>query len=320
MQRILEQTPIALEVLEGLKSSPKQISSKYFYDAEGSRIFQRIMRMPDYYLTDCETEIFDSHKRAIGSQFCNGRCTIDLVELGAGDGSKTKILIEDLLAEEINFRYIPVDISENAVVQLAGAMKQQFPTLNLEPRIGDYFHMIENLSKEYPSRKVLLFLGSNLGNYNQMQSISFLSGLNRVMSEDDLFFIGLDLKKDPDVIRKAYNDLQGHTRDFNLNLLTRFNKELGADFKLEGFKHLPQYDPQTGTASSFLVSTMDQEVTFSETDEVIHFRKGESIQTEISQKYDLEMIEKLAAESGFEVIRNFFDSRRYFVNSLWKKL
>jgi L-histidine N-alpha-methyltransferase len=320
MQRILEQTPLALEILDGLKSSPKQISSKYFYDAEGSRIFQRIMRMPEYYLTDCETEIFEIHKRAIGSQFCHGRCTIDLVELGAGDGSKTKILIEDLLEEGIQFKYIPVDISENAVLQLAGAMKQQFPTLNLEPRIGDYFHMIENLSQEYPSRKVLLFLGSNLGNYNQMESISFLSELNLVMSGDDLFFIGLDLKKDPDVIRKAYDDPQGHTRDFNLNLLTRFNRELGADFHLEGFTHAPLYDPQTGTASSFLVSTTDQEITFAETDDVIHFSKGECIQTEISQKYDLEMIEKLAAASGFEVIQNFFDSRRYFVNSLWRKM
>jgi len=166
MQRTIELTHAALEIIEGLKSSPKQISSKFFYDGEGSRIFQQIMRMPEYYLTDCEAEIFETHKRGIGSIFCNDCFTVDLVELGAGDGAKTKILIEDLISKKINFRYIPVDISEDAVVQLAGAMKQKFPDLTLEPRIGDYFHMIENLSKEYPNRKVLMFLGSNLGNFN----------------------------------------------------------------------------------------------------------------------------------------------------------
>ncbi len=319
MQRTIELTHAALEVIEGLKSSPKQISSKFFYDGEGSRIFQEIMRMPEYYLTDCEAEIFESRKREIGALFCKDCCTVDLVELGAGDGAKTKILIEDLLSEKINFRYIPVDISEDAVVQLAGAMKQQFPDLILEPRIGDYFHMIGNLSKEYPNRKVLLFLGSNLGNFNYQQSISFLSGISQVMSEDDLFFIGLDLKKDPEVIRKAYDDSQGHTRDFNLNLLTRFNKELGANFDLQGFIHSPLYDPQSGTARSFLVSTRDQEVRFEITDESISFKQWETIQTELSQKYDLAMIDTIAKASGFQVVENFFDSRHYFVNSLWKK-
>ena len=319
MQKTIELTHAALEVIEGLKSSPKQISSKFFYDGEGSRIFQEIMRMPEYYLTDCEAEIFESRKRDIGALFCKNHCTVDLVELGAGDGAKTKILIEDLLSEKINFRYIPVDISEDAVVQLAGAMKQQFPDLILEPRIGDYFHMIENLSKEYPNRKVLMFLGSNLGNFNYPQSISFLSGLSQVMSEDDLFFIGLDLKKDPEVIRKAYDDSQGHTRDFNLNLLTRFNKELGANFDLQGFIHSPLYDPQSGTARSFLVSTRDQEVRFAITDESISFKQWETIQTELSQKYDLTMIDAMAKASGFQVVENFFDSRHYFVNSLWRK-
>ena len=319
MQRTIELTHAALEIIEGLKSSPKQISSKFFYDGEGSRIFQQIMRMPEYYLTDCEAEIFETHKRSIGSFFCNDCFTVDLVELGAGDGAKTKILIEDLISEKVNFRYIPVDISEDAVVQLAGAMKQKFPDLTLEPRIGDYFHMIENLSREYPNRKVIMFLGSNLGNFDHQQSISFLTGISQVMSDDDLFFIGLDLKKDPEVIRKAYDDSQGLTREFNLNLLTRFNRELGANFDLKGFMHAPLYDPQRGTAMSFLVSTRDQVVRFAVTDESISLKQWETIQTELSQKYDLAMIEALAEASGFQVVENFFDSRHYFVNSLWRK-
>lgn len=320
MQKAIALNTQIREVIEGLNSSPKQISSKFFYDGEGSRIFQDIMAMPEYYLTNCETEIFETCKRDIATLFCNDCCGIDLVELGAGDGSKTRILIEDLLSQEKNFRYIPVDISEDAVVQLAGAMKQEFPYLNLETRIGDYFHMIKNLSREYPNRKVLMFLGSNLGNFDFQQSISFLRGLNQAMSDDDLFFIGLDLKKDPEVIRKAYNDPYGYTREFNLNLLTRFNRELGANFDLDGFAHQPAYDPQSGTASSFLVSTKDQEVLFAEIDESIHFKEGEAILTEISQKYDLDMMEKLASDSGFQIVENFFDGRRYFVSSLWRKV
>jgi len=313
-------TSNAREILDGLKSPQKYISSKFFYDEQGSRIFQDIMEMPEYYLTNCEAEIFETHKTEITSRFCNSCCTVDLVELGAGDGMKTRILISELLKREVKFRYIPVDISEEAVVQLAGAMKQQFPDLSLEPRIGDYFHMIGDLSRVYPNRKVVMFLGSNLGNFNIDQSISFLSQLNQVMSDDDLLFIGLDLKKDPEVIRKAYNDPHGHTREFNLNLLRRMNRELGANFDTEGFSHSPSYDPGTGVAKSTLVSNVDQEVHLTGPDETISFTKGDVLLTEMSQKYDLDMINSLASSAGFEVIHNFFDKSRYFVNSLWKKM
>ena len=146
-----------------------------------------------------------------------------------------------------------------------------------------------------------------------------MAGLSSVMGPDDLFFIGLDLKKDPEVIRNAYNDPHGYTRDFNLNLLHRFNRELGADFNPDGFIHAPLYDPQTGRAGSFLVSTRDQEVFFAETGDTIGFKQWETIKTEVSQKYDTNMIEELAEASGFAVQKNFYDSRNYFVNSLWKK-
>lgn len=318
MQRTTAISPIALEVIEGLKSTPKKISSKYFYDGEGSRIFKQIMGMPEYYLTRSETEIFETHKTDLAALFYKDSSSVDVVELGAGDGAKTRILIEALFTEKRNFRYIPIDISEDALVQLAGALKLKFPTLNLEPRIGDYFQMIENLSREYPNRKVLMFLGSNLGNFDYRQSISFLSDLRRVLSEEDLFFIGLDLKKDPEIIRKAYNDPHGYTRNFNLNLLHRFNRELGADFDPDAFIHAPRYDPASGTASSFLVSLRDQKVYFRDIEETILFQEGESIHTEISQKYDLDTIKKMAEASGFKVARNFFDSKNYFVSSLWK--
>ena len=317
MQKSIQVPVESLEMLEGLRTRQKSISSKFFYDAEGSRIFQKIMGMPEYYLTECEAEIFETHKSSIRSVFCSDCCSVDLVELGAGDGQKTTILIRELLSQQINFRYIPVDISHEAVSQLEETMHAKFPDLTIEARVGDYFHMLNDLSKDYPSRKVVMFLGSNLGNFNREQSIAFLTHLRQSMGADDMLFIGLDLKKEPDLILNAYNDPGGHTRDFNLNLLNRMNRELGADFNPERFAHEPLYDAETGAAKSYLISKMDQEVHFAEIDESIFFKQGERIHTEQSQKYDLDMIQNMAASSGFKVVENYFDRRRFFVDTLW---
>lgn len=320
MQKTIPLTAVAREMLEGLKAPEKKISSKFFYDARGSRIFQQIMQMPEYYLTGCEAEIFESFGAEISNMFCDDCSAVELVELGAGDGAKTGILIREMLDAEKHFRYIPVDISEEALLQLGASMRQQFPELKLELLCGDYFHMIEELSGITTHRKVVLFLGSNLGNYEPEQSVRFLSQINQAMSQDDLFFIGLDLKKDPAIIRAAYDDPHGLTREFNLNLLHRFNRELGGDFITDQFIHVARYNPENGRVESFLESTCDQQAHVSFTGETITFTEGETIHTELSQKYDLEMIRHLASVSGFMVVKNFFDSRHYFVSSLWKKL
>lgn len=319
MQKTIEVTTEALEMLEGLNGRQKKISSKFFYDSEGSRIFRQIMGMPEYYLTGCEAEIFETHKRSIGDRLCNLCQSVDLVELGAGDGQKTRILIEDLLSENVNFRYIPVDISKEAVSQLVDTMQERFPNLNIETRVGDYFHMLKDLSRDFPNRKVVMFLGSNLGNFNYDQSIGFLGQLHQAMGDNDMLFIGLDLKKDPEVIRNAYNDPHGYTQEFNLNLLKRMNRELGADFNPDHFTHEPCYDSGTGAVKSYLVSTTNQEIHFSVIGETIFFRQWETIYTERSQKYDMEMIRDMADAGGFKIVENFFDHRKYFVNSLWRK-
>ncbi len=312
-------TAEAVEILEGLQSETKYISSKFFYDAEGSRIFRKIMAMPEYYLTDCEAEIFELHKRGIVQLFCPDCRSLDLVELGAGDGAKTRILVRDLSDSGVTFRYVPVDISEEALIQLGETMQAEFRDLEMHPRCGNYFDMIRDLSDHYQSRKVVLFLGSNLGNFNHYQRISFLRKIHASMSSDDLFFLGLDLKKDPRVIRRAYDDPHGLTRDFNLNLLWRINREMEADFDPGKFVHLPTYHPVTGIAESFLVSMADQEVHFPEAEETVRFRKWEPVFTEMSQKFDHEMIYEMASESGFSVLESFFDHRNYFVNTIWKK-
>ena len=175
--------------------------------------------------------------------------------------------------------------------------------------------MISGLNGKMP--KVILFLGSNIGNFTHEKSVKFLRQLHDVLNKGDKLLIGFDLKKDPETILKAYNDPHGLTAAFNLNLLARINRELEADFKLDDFYHKETYDPNTGTAKSFLVSKKDQTVTFHKTGESFSFSQGESIFMEMSQKYDEEMILQLANESGFSMVKNYYDSRRWFVNSLW---
>ncbi len=318
IEQIANKTTFAQETREGLCSSPKFLSSKYFYDDRGSKIFQDIMRMPEYYLTDVELEIFQEHKQSILDEFAIMNGGFELVELGAGDGLKTKILLNHFLNQQADFRYAPIDISSVAVENLVNDLKEQIPDLKIKGRIGDYFKLMKEIKINGYARKIILFLGSNIGNYSPEETFDFLNSLKTVMFKQDLVFIGFDLKKEAGIILDAYNDPHGYTAAFNLNLLQRINNELNADFDLDVFRHEEVYSTQTGTAKSYLISQKEQSVYLADLDVNIHFIKGEKMFMEQSQKYDLEMIQDLAENSGFEIVRNFTDNRQYYVNSLWR--
>lgn len=313
-----ETNEFANDVLEGLSSEPKFLQSKYFYDEQGSEIFQEIMHMPEYYLTDCELEIIKTHKQSIFETISDKIKSFELIELGAGDGMKTKILLKHLFESKADFKYVPIDISETAIENLELEIKALFPELEVSGQIGDYFHLLEEMSRKSCARKMLMFLGSNIGNMEHEESLEFLSKLRTVMNRRDVLLIGFDLKKDPEIIKKAYNDPHGITAAFNLNLLQRINNELQADFKLAQFQHIEYYDPATGTAKSYLISLCEQPVHLAALGKTINFEKNESIYMEMSQKYDLEMIRELAENSGFEIVRNFTDKRQFFMDSIWK--
>lgn len=308
----------AEDVLKGLSAQPKFLSSKYFYDDEGSRLFQQIMDLPEYYLTRSEFEIFSTKTNEIFEAFTKNSKEFDLIELGAGDGTKTAVLIEYFLKQNVNFTYSPIDISQEAVDVLTTKFKAEFPDLKMKAKTGDYFRILETLKSESARPKILMFLGSNIGNFSAEDSIAFFKNLRGVMNEGDLLFVGFDLQKDPRVILAAYDDAQGVTAEFNLNLLRRINRELGADFDLEKFSHYAIYRPNECAARSFLISRADQNVFIEALNQTFHFKDWEPIFMEISQKYSLEMIEDLAGNCGFEVSENFFDSQRFFVDSLWK--
>lgn len=318
MQCATKQSSFAEDVLKGLSSSPKFLSSKYFYDDEGSRLFQEIMKLPEYYLTRAEFEIFKEQTPEIFESFSENCAEFDLIELGAGDGTKTAVLIDYFLRQTVDFTYSPIDISQEALDILSAKFKSEFPRLAMSAKTGDYFRILETLKSASDRRKILLFLGSNIGNFSRGQTLEFFRHLRGVMNENDLLFVGFDLQKDPRVIIKAYDDAQGVTAEFNLNLLRRINRELGANFDLEKFSHYAVYRPTECAARSFLISREQQTVFVESLNQTFHFKAWEPIFMEISQKYNPEMIEELAQTSGFQVAENFFDENRYFVDSLWK--
>ena len=310
----------AAHVLEGLSATDKFLSSRYFYDAEGDRLFQAIMRSPEYYPTDCEQEIFEQQGLEIARSLSEAG-EFELEELGSGDGLKTQLLLDALHGIDAEFTYRPIDISANSLELLTKRVCANRPWLKINPIHADYMNHLRASQIKNPgskgARKVVMFLGSNLGNFKHEKAVEFLDLIRGSMRRNDALLIGLDLQKEPAVIRAAYNDAAGHTRDFNLNLLYRINRELGANFSVNDFKHAPEYNPETGAARSFLISTKPQSVQIDALQQTFEFAEGERIFMEISQKYSPEQIKNLAAESGFEVAKSFSDSKGWFTDQIW---
>ena len=304
------------DVLVGLSQTPKRLSSRYFYDDRGSRLFQKIMNLPEYYLTACEFEILESQTDEFSSLL--GEEPFNLVELGAGDGRKTSILLEHFLKKDFAFQYIPIDISEAAMQTLSRHLNNNFPELTSKGIVAEYFDGLKWLNHMSSERNLVLFLGSNLGNFDKAHARAFLHNLWNALDDGDLAVIGFDLKKDIDIMLKAYNDSEGVTAEFNLNLLHRINRELGGDFDLSKFQFHSSYDVFTGAMESYLVSKEKQTVFIKEISQSFSFEAWEPIHTEYSYKYLESDIRELAAETGFKIQKQLYDSKKYFVDSIWR--
>ncbi len=304
------------EVYEGLTAFPKKLSSKWIYDKAGDKLFQDIMAMPEYYLTDCEYNILKTRTQAIAEQFQdeNG---FDLIELGAGDGKKTKLLLSYLTNNDVDFNYLPIDISQNALDSLEADLAKNYPEVNVKTKQGSYFEVLENIMEYNTRKKVILVLGSNIGNLLHPQAIDFLKKLKDVMNQGDMLFMGFDQKKHPQTILNAYNDDAGITAAFNKNILHRINAELNANFDSDQFLHWETYDPESGTAKSFLVSEVEQNVTINNLQLDIHFEQWETIHVEISQKYDDHVVNWLAKESQLKILTDFEDDKGYYKNYIF---
>ena len=307
----------AEDTYKGLTSNPKFLYSKYFYDKEGDKLFQQIMDMPEYYLTNCEFNILKLNAEEIAEKF-NSTKGFDLIELGAGDGKKTKLLLKEMLRKNFDFEYQPVDISQNVLDELSASLESEFPGIRVNPQQGTYFKTLEKLADYNKRKKVIVVLGSNIGNLRHKEAIRFLRNIAGAMGPDDMLFMGFDQKKHPKKILDAYNDQTGITEAFNKNMLKRLNRELDANFDLDQFMHWETYDPETGTAKSFLVSKTRQEVLLKNIDLKVNFSKWESIHTEISQKYDDGIVEWLAEQAGLEITTAFNDLEKCYKNYIFK--
>ncbi len=306
------------DVIAGLTAKEKSLSSKYFYDDEGSRIFKEIMEMPAYYLSNCEYEILASQAAGINQNLQFDE-PFNVIELGAGDGTKTFKLLQYLLTQKVSFDYVPIDISQEAMNMLTETLNSKLPELNIRPAVGDYFEVLNQLKKTNKHQSLLLFLGSNIGNYANKEAVELMQLFNNSMKPGDKLLMGIDLQKNPQIIHEAYSDSGGITKRFNLNLLKRMNRELGANFEIGQFDFYCYYNPRNGELFSYLVSLAEQEVFLPNTNMKLSFKKNELIWTEQSKKYSFDEIDLLAKQSGFSVVKHFLDSKQYFTDSLLSK-
>lgn len=304
------------DVLLGLSRTPKKIPSKWIYDDEGSRLFEKIMELPEYYLTDSEINSIEKNKHLI-SEFLKDN-SFNLVELGAGNGLKTGILIEHFLLNSFDFDFCPIDISEGAMKSLTEGMEDKFEDLKIYGLVGDYFDALKWLSGKKDKTNFVLFLGSSIGNFGFTEARNFMRSLWNSLNDGDLVLVGFDLKKEIGLMEMAYNDSQGITAEFNLNLLKRINRELGGNFEVADFVHYESYDVYSGAMESYLVSEKKQTVFISEIGKEFYFEEWEPIHTEYSYKYLVSDIKQLSQDTGFEVVENYYDSKGWFVDSLWK--
>ncbi len=304
----------AKDVDDGLSQVQKKLSSKYFYDEKGDALFVEIMGLAEYYLTHAEMQIFREQTYNIIEAFQLNRAEyFELIELGAGDGSKTQHLLQALSDEDYQFDFIPIDFSHNALDLLEKSLSKELPQISVKPKQGDYFDILESL-KDSHHPKVLLFLGSNIGNMNDDTAAEFIYHLGANLSPGDKLLIGADLIKSADIVIPAYDDSKGVTREFNLNLLYRINNELGANFDLKNFDHLCEYTEEEGIAKSYLVSLTDQDVTIKTTGKTYQFTAGEKIHTEISRKYNDEILNNILSKTDFKIIEKLTDKQAYFAD------
>ena len=307
----------AEDVRRGLTAAPKVLQPKYFYDALGSRLFEAISELPEYYLTRAEAEIFRDHAGEIAGAL-DGRLRV--IELGSGDAQKTRLLLEAVIARQGELDYLPIDISRSAIEQSGDRLLLAYPELRVTAYVAEYPAALRSLCGEpLPPgvhRTLVLFLGSTIGNLDPQERAELLRDVRALLRPGDGLLLGTDLKKEEAVLLAAYDDALGVTAAFNLNLLLRINRELGGEIDLATFRHRARYDRERGRIEMHLESRREQLVPLSGLGLEVGFAAGETIHTESSYKFDRDQIADLAARTGFDLRRTWTDSGRRFGSHL----
>jgi dimethylhistidine N-methyltransferase len=315
LARVDLRASFAEDVRAGLAANPKHLFPKYFYDELGSQLFEAICLLPEYYLTRAENEILARYADEIVSEVSTEK--VSLLEMGSGSALKTRLIIEALLKRQPELLYTPVDISATALEQSSRVLLQSYPNLQINAYASDYYDGLSALSGQPRGRTLALFLGSNIGNFDPAEAHTFLRTLRGVLKAGDALLLGADLRKQPQVLEDAYDDALGVTAAFNLNLLTRINREFEADFNLRAFRHQAVYNEELGRVEVYIVSNTAQTVVIRRLEMEIRFEEGERIHTENSHKYDLEGLSLLASATGYTRSRTWLDEREQFSSNLF---
>lgn len=298
----------AREVEEGLSSFPKTLPCKLFYDAYGSELFEEITRLPEYYLTRTELAILQEHS---GDIVAAAGTNLSVVELGAGTAVKTGTLLDALARRQMRVPFYPVDISSDALDSACERVAAECPTALVKPIVADFSQGFSFLRK-IPGRKLVLYLGSSIGNFNPDAAVEMLSEVRKQLSTEDALLLGTDLAKDPNVLVPAYDDAQGVTAQFNKNILRRLNRDLQGDFDLDTFRHLALWNPRRSRMEIYLESLKDQTVKLGLLRQSVRFRAGERIHTENSYKYTLPMVRQMLEASNYKLEQSWFDECKWF--------
>jgi dimethylhistidine N-methyltransferase len=293
------------DVLAGLSHNPRQLPSKYFYDAHGSKLFERICAQPEYYLTRAELALMHAHLGPIADALGP---EVLLVEYGSGSGIKTRLLLEHLHQP---VAYMPVEISRSALMASVGRLGEQFPEVEMLPVCADFTQPIDlPAPKRRQRRSVIYFPGSTIGNFDSRAAARLLRQMREEMGPGGAALVGVDLVKEPAIIEAAYNDAAGITAAFTLNMLTRFNRELDADFDLDGFAHRAQFNPMAERIETHIDSLRDQDVHIA--GQTFHFDKDEPVLVEYSCKYSPASFARLAKKADLKVEQVWTDPENLF--------
>ena len=303
------------DIINGLKQKQKVLHPKYFYNDVGSKLFEQICELEEYYLTRAEIEILESIDKELSSYVID---EYNLIELGSGSSYKTKFILDILHRKQNNVEYFPIDIS-NILKHSIGHLSMDYHKLKITGIIDTYEKGLKFVKQYKEKKNFLIFLGSSFGNFMPDEGQLFLENISGSMKKGDLFLIGLDLKKDVQILESAYNDAKGLTSKFNLNILSRINSELSANFDLANFEHKSVFNESEGKIEMHLRSLVDHKVTIEKTNDEIHFSSGESIITENSYKFTESEIKSLINNSGLEISHIWYDKRNFYSLVLAKK-
>ncbi len=304
-------SPVAVEVLNGLTERPKTLSPWLFYDQKGSQLFEEITELPEYYVTRTERQILAEHAEEIVTAAAGGR-DLSMIELGAGTATKTGLLLNAAVGLQGSVIYSPIDVSESALEEARTRLEAELPEVIVEPIVADYTEGMRQNSASHPGRKLVLYIGSSIGNFSPADAIEVLRGVRAQLLPGDCLLLGTDMVKDVETLLAAYDDAAGVTARFNKNILVRINRELDANFNPKLFRHRARWNEEHSRIEMHLESLLAQKIVLRALDTEVRFALGETIHTENSYKFTDHRVAALLNRAGFKLRKQWTDANHWF--------